>query len=222
MTLAAVLALPLGLWVGHTGRGRWLVTLANAARAVPSLGLLFAVAMFVGPRISSNLAFVIPSVVVLVLLAIPPLLSGADAGVRAVDPAARDAAYGMGMPGPEVLRGVELPCALPLLLSGVRSATLQVIAHRDDRRGGEPRRARALPHRRAGASVTTRRWPAGPSSSPRWPSPSTGCSPSLTRYAVSPGLSGKHRRLGLLHAPRARCSRLGPWLGNAQHGPDWK
>ena len=58
------------------------MTIANAARAVPSLGLLFAVAMFVGPRITSNLAFVIPSVVVLVLLAIPPLLSGADAGVR--------------------------------------------------------------------------------------------------------------------------------------------
>jgi osmoprotectant transport system permease protein len=84
--------------------------------------------MFVGPRISSDLAFVIPSVVVLVLLAIPPLLSGAEAGVRAVDPAVRDAAYGMGMTGPEVLRQVELPCALPLLLSGVRAATLQVIA----------------------------------------------------------------------------------------------
>jgi osmoprotectant transport system permease protein len=128
LVLAAAIAIPLGLWSGHTGRGRAVVTGANAARAVPSLGLLFAVAMFVGPRISSNLAFVIPSVVVLVLLAIPPLLSGADSGVRSVDPAVRDAAYGMGMTGPEVLRQVELPCALPLLLSGVRAATLQVIA----------------------------------------------------------------------------------------------
>ncbi len=127
MALAAVLALPAGLWVGHTGRGRWLVTLANAARAVPSLGLLFAVAMIVQPRISSTLAFVIPSLVVLVLLAVPPLLSGAYAGVAAVDPAARDAAYGMGMAGPRVLRDVELPCALPLLLSGVRSASLQLV-----------------------------------------------------------------------------------------------
>ena len=88
LLLAAAVAIPLGLWVGHTGRSRWLVTTANSARAIPSLGLLFAVAMFVGPRISSNLAFVIPSIVVLVLLAVPPLLSGAEAGVRAVDPAA--------------------------------------------------------------------------------------------------------------------------------------
>lgn len=128
LLIAAAVAIPLGLWVGHSGRARWLVTASNAARAVPSLGLLFAVAMVVGPRISSDLAFVIPSVVVLVLLAVPPLLSGSYAGVTAVDPAARDAAYGVGMRPGQVLRQVELPCALPLLLSGVRSATLQVIA----------------------------------------------------------------------------------------------
>lgn len=128
LLIAAAVAIPLGLWVGHSGRARWLVTASNAARAVPSLGLLFAVAMVVGPRISSDLAFVIPSVVVLVLLAVPPLLSGSYAGVTAVDPAARDAAYGVGMRPAQVLREVELPCALPLLLSGVRSATLQVIA----------------------------------------------------------------------------------------------
>lgn len=128
VVLASAIAVPLGLWVGHTGRGRWLVTLGNTARAVPSLGLLFAVAMLVGPRITSDLAFVIPSIVVLVLLALPPLLSGASAGVEAVDPAVRDAAYGMGMRGPQVLRRVELPCALPLLLSGLRSASLQVVA----------------------------------------------------------------------------------------------
>ncbi len=128
LALAAVVAIPAGVGIGHTGRARWVVTLANAARAVPSLGLLFAVSMIVGPRISSNLAFVIPSVVVLVLLAVPPLLAGAYAGVQAVDPAARDAAYGMGMRPGQVLREVELPIALPLLLSGVRAATLQVIA----------------------------------------------------------------------------------------------
>lgn len=128
LLIAAAVAIPLGLWVGHSGRARWLVAASNAARAIPSLGLLFAVAMVVGPRISSDLAFVIPSVVVLVLLAVPPLLSGSYAGVTAVDPAARDAAYGVGMRPGQVLRQVELPCALPLLLSGVRSATLQVIA----------------------------------------------------------------------------------------------
>lgn len=114
--------------VGHSGRAKWTVSLANSLRAVPSLGLLFAVALWLGPKIASSLAYVIPSVIVLVLLAVPPILSGTYAGIQGVDPAARDAAKGMGMRGGEVLRKVELPCALPLLLSGVRSATLQVIA----------------------------------------------------------------------------------------------
>lgn len=128
LLLSALVALPLGLWVGHTGRGRTVVTLSNVARAVPSLGLLFAVEMLVGPYFASNLAFLIPSIVVLVLLGVPPLLSGTYAGIEAVDPAARDAAYGMGMRSREVLRRVELPCALPLILSGTRAATLQIVA----------------------------------------------------------------------------------------------
>ena len=128
LLVGLVIAIPLGAWVGHTGRLRWLVTGANALRAVPSLGLLFAVSMLVGPLIQSDLAFVIPSIVVLVLLAVPPLLSGVYAGIDSVDPAARDAARGMGMTGWQVLTRVELPCALPLALSGFRSATLQVIA----------------------------------------------------------------------------------------------
>lgn len=126
--IAAAIALPAGLLIGHTGRGKWLISLANAARAIPSLGLLFGMALWLGPRLSSELAFFLPSVIVLVVLAIPPLLSGAYAGVEAVDPAARDAARGVGMTRREVLLGVELPCALPLVFSGVRSATLQVVA----------------------------------------------------------------------------------------------
>lgn len=128
LAIGALIAWPLGAWVGHTGRATWLVTTANAARAVPTLGLLFAVSMIVSPLIRSSLAFVIPSIVVLVLLAVPPLLSGAYAGITSADPAARDAARGMGMSGGEVLRRVELPLAMPLLWSGLRSATLQVIA----------------------------------------------------------------------------------------------
>jgi len=128
LLFALVVAVPLGAWVGHTGRMRWLVTGANAARAVPTLGLLFAVSMIVGPLIQSDLAFVIPSIAVLVLLAIPPLLSGTYAGIDSVEPAARDAARGMGMTGWQVFSRVEAPCALPLFLSGLRSATLQVIA----------------------------------------------------------------------------------------------
>lgn len=128
LLLALVIGVPLGAWVGHSGRMRWLVTSANALRAIPTLGLLFAVSMFVGPLIQSDLAFVIPSIAVLVLLAVPPLLSGTYAGIESVDPAARDAASGMGMTGGQVLMQVELPGAMPLFLSGLRSATLQVIA----------------------------------------------------------------------------------------------
>lgn len=127
--IAALIAIPLGLYIGHTGRGRFLVVnLAGAARAIPSLGLLFLAVLWLGPKLSGDIAFLAPAGLVLVVLAIPPILSGAYAGVEGVDPDARDAAKGMGMRGTEVLRHVEFPCALPLIMSGIRSATLQVIA----------------------------------------------------------------------------------------------
>jgi osmoprotectant transport system permease protein len=129
VVIAALIAIPLGLYIGHTGRGRFLVVnLAGAARAIPSLGLLFLAFLWLGPKLSGDMAFLAPAGLVLVVLAIPPILSGAYAGVEGVDPDARDAARGMGMRGPQVLRHVELPCALPLVMSGIRSATLQVIA----------------------------------------------------------------------------------------------
>lgn len=128
LLLAALVAIPVGVWVGHTGRGRWVISLGNSLRAVPTLGLLFAATLLLGPRLGGQLAFVLPSVLVLVLLAVPPLLAGAYAGVDAVDPAARDAARGVGMSPWQRVRLVELPCALPLMLSGVRSALLQVVA----------------------------------------------------------------------------------------------
>jgi osmoprotectant transport system permease protein len=95
---------------------------------VPSLGLLFAALMILGPRIDGDLAVLVPAELVLVVLAIPPILAGAYAGVEQVEPAARDAARGMGMRGSEILFQVEVPCALPLIASGLRSAALQVIA----------------------------------------------------------------------------------------------
>lgn len=129
LTVAAALAIPLGLWVGHTGHGRFLaVNLTGALRAVPSLGLLFASLMLLGPRLPGEAGTLVPSELVLVVLAVPPILAGAYAGVEQVDPAARDAARGMGMRGWEVLRKVEVPCALPLIASGLRSAALQVVA----------------------------------------------------------------------------------------------
>ena len=129
LLIAALIGIPLGLYIGHTGRGRFLaVSAVGSARAIPSLGLLFLAVLWLGPKLSGDVAFLAPTGLVLVVLAIPPILSGTYAGVGGVDPAARDAAKGMGMRGTEVLRHVEFPCALPLILSGIRAAMLQVIA----------------------------------------------------------------------------------------------
>jgi osmoprotectant transport system permease protein len=129
LLIAAVLAIPLGLWVGHTGRGRFAaVNLTGGLRAVPSLGLLYCSLMLLGPKLDGDTAVLLPTELVLVVLAVPPILAGAYAGVDQVEPAARDAARGMGMTGGELLRRVEIPCSLPLIASGLRSAALQVIA----------------------------------------------------------------------------------------------
>lgn len=131
VVLAVVLALPIGLWIGHTGRGSTLVVgSVNASRALPTFGLMVLLFILISPHIQgrSNIVYILPVEVVLVLLAIPPILSNAYAGVQSVDPGVRDAAGGMGMTGGQVLRRIELPIALPLVMSGLRSATLQVIA----------------------------------------------------------------------------------------------
>jgi len=129
--IALVIALPTGLLIGHTGKGTAVVAaIANSLRALPTIGLLIFFVVLISPHIhgKGDAAYLIPSEIVLVLLAIPSILSNTYAGVENVDPAARDAASGMGMTGSQVLFKVELPCALPLIMSGVRSATLQVVA----------------------------------------------------------------------------------------------
>jgi osmoprotectant transport system permease protein len=131
LVIAAPIALPVGLLIGHTGKGTAVVAgIANSFRALPTIGLLIFFVVLISPHIhgKGDAAYLIPSVIVLVLLAIPSMLSNTYAGVQNVDPAARDAAAGMGMTGSQVLFRVELPCALPLIMSGVRSATLQVVA----------------------------------------------------------------------------------------------
>jgi osmoprotectant transport system permease protein len=120
--LAMLIALPLGLVIGHTGRyepGAFGVS--GAARAIPSLGLL--VLLY---RVDPLEAW--PAILVLTVLAIPPILANTTAGIGGIDPAARDAAEGMGMRPLQVLTGVEIPLAAPLILAGIRSALLQVIA----------------------------------------------------------------------------------------------
>ncbi|KQT84056.1 ABC transporter permease [Aurantimonas sp. Leaf443] len=129
LAAACLVALPIGLYVGHTGRGTVVVAgLANALRALPSLGLIVLLVILFGPVFTSELAFVVPSLIVLVVLAVPPIMTATYAGIAAVDRSAVDAARGMGQRPWQVLLGVELPCALPLIFSGLRSATLQIVS----------------------------------------------------------------------------------------------
>jgi osmoprotectant transport system permease protein len=129
VVLASVVALPLGLLIGHTRRGTVLVAgVANAVRALPTLGLLVLLVILALPHLGGDLVYLVPAEAVLVLLALPPILVNTYAGVQSVPPAVRDAAEGMGMTGTGVLLRVELPVALPLILSGVRAAVLQTVA----------------------------------------------------------------------------------------------
>ena len=122
VAVAALIALPLGLLIGHTGRGSFvIVTLANLGRALPTLGLVV-------------LAFLISNgspaavLVALVVLAIPPILVDTYEGVRGVDRDVKDAARGMGMTAGQILLRAEIPMAMPLILLGLRTAAIQVVA----------------------------------------------------------------------------------------------
>jgi osmoprotectant transport system permease protein len=121
--LATAIALPVGLWIGHTRRGAFLaINMGNAARALPSLGLLMLAVL-----ITNQIGF-LPVLIALVALGIPPILTSTYAGLSGVDPATIDAARGMGMTGREILTKVEIPIALPLIISGLRGATLQIVS----------------------------------------------------------------------------------------------
>ncbi|UWE10423.1 ABC transporter permease [Actinacidiphila bryophytorum] len=120
--IAGGLALPLGLVTGHTGRGgNALALIATAARALPSYGLLVLMFFWLGIGLT-------PVMIPLVALAVPPILLTSYEAMRTVDPAPVDAARGMGMGPAAVLFQVELPVALPLILSGLRSAAIQVVS----------------------------------------------------------------------------------------------
>lgn len=122
--IAVLIAVPLGVLIGHTGRGRFLVVgIANSFRALPELGLLILLVLFMGVALAVQAV-----TIVLVALAIPPLLAGTYAGISNVDRDVVDAARGMGMREWEIIWKVELPMALPLMFGGLRTATLQVIA----------------------------------------------------------------------------------------------
>jgi osmoprotectant transport system permease protein len=120
--IAALIAVPAGMLVGHRGRGSFAVmSLANFGRALPTLGLVILAFMLSN---GSSVAVLVP----LVVLAIPPILVNTYEGILGVDPAAKDAAAGMGMSGFQMLLRVELPVALPLIVLGLRTAAIQVVS----------------------------------------------------------------------------------------------
>ena len=121
-TVAAAIALPVGVYVGHTGRGAIVaVNLTNLGRAIPSLGIIILTFIVFGFG-------VLPILVTLFALAIPPIVTNSYIGVRSVDPDVRQAAEGMGMRGRQVLWRVELPIAMPLIMAGIRTSAVQVVA----------------------------------------------------------------------------------------------
>lgn len=120
--IAAALAIPAGVLIGHTRRGAGLIgAITGAARAIPTLGLLTIFGLAVGIGFQAPL-------LALIVLAIPSLLAGGYAGVQAIDPTIVNAARAIGMSTPQIIRNVELPLALPVILGGLRTATLQVVA----------------------------------------------------------------------------------------------
>ena len=120
--IAAAIALPIGVGYGHLGRGGLLmINLSNLGRALPSLGIIILVFTLVGFG-------VVPVLVALTALAIPPIVTNSYVGMRSVDRDVREAAEGMGMTGWQVLRRVELPVAMPLIMAGIRTSTVQVVA----------------------------------------------------------------------------------------------
>ncbi len=129
LLIAAVIALPVGIWIGHTRRGvRLAVNGANLARAMPSLaiiGILIPFTTMIDPQLGFK---VLPTLIAMIALGVPPILVNAYAGVSEVDRELTEAARGMGFTGRRVVTEIELPLALPVIVAGIGSAAVQIIA----------------------------------------------------------------------------------------------
>lgn len=129
VVVALVIALPVGLLIGHTGRGSLVaINIGNVARAVPSYALmvlLLPLTIAISPALGLGLY---PTFIAMVVLAIPPILIGTYAGLQEVDRELVEAARGMGMRERQILTGIELPIALPVVLGGIRTAAVQVVS----------------------------------------------------------------------------------------------
>ncbi len=121
LAVAALVCVPLGIWTAHARAGRAVVAAVTAARVVPSLAVLAFVLPITGVGYTSAL-------IALTLLACPPILINTDVAFRDIEPSIREAASGMGMRHRELLRRVEYPLALPVIITGLRTSTIEVIA----------------------------------------------------------------------------------------------
>jgi osmoprotectant transport system permease protein len=122
MAVAAAAALPSGILLGHADKlGGLIINLANVGRAIPSFAILVVATQLVGIG-------ALPAFCALVALAVPPMVTNSFIGVREVDAEVRESARGMGMTGRQVLARVELPLSVPMVMAGVRTAAVQVVA----------------------------------------------------------------------------------------------
>ncbi|MGI8460049.1 MAG: ABC transporter permease [Solirubrobacterales bacterium] len=122
LALAILIALPIGVYLGHRGSGELLaVAIGNAGRAIPELALIALMVAFIGVGVL-NLT------IALMILGLPPILTNAFVGIRQVDRTAVEAARGMGMTELEVIRKVELPLAVPTIMGGIRTGAINIIA----------------------------------------------------------------------------------------------
>ena len=129
LLIALVIAVPVGLWIGHTGRWtRVAINSANLWRALPSLAVIAIVLPITAPLDPQAGFFVYPTVVAMVVLAVPPILVNAYAGVAGVDRDLVEAARGQGMSEWQLLTRLELPLAVPVLVTGIRSGAVQIVA----------------------------------------------------------------------------------------------
>jgi osmoprotectant transport system permease protein len=123
VAVALAIALPPAIVLGHLGRGgAAAINLVNIGRALPSFAILV-----IALRVTDEIG-VVPTVIALVALAIPPIFTNTYIGIREIDPDIRESASGMGMHGAQVLQRIELPLAVPLIMAGIRTSTVQVIA----------------------------------------------------------------------------------------------
>ncbi|TME65809.1 MAG: ABC transporter permease, partial [Chloroflexi bacterium] len=127
VAVALLIAMPIALYLGHTGRAGFVaINVANVGRALPSLALL-AFGLVIAISLGLGLGFW-PTVFALVPLAIPPILTNSYVAIREVDPDIVEAARGMGLSEGQILRAIEVPLGLPLMLAGIRTAAVNVVA----------------------------------------------------------------------------------------------